>query len=223
MIVDWGKATPPLYYANRHFALVTPEPKVVGPTTICKDYLTDMLAGAYNQKKVGGRGYFSIYDPEIHASIPFDRPRVIFGDQGVPDRVPNIVDLIHQVESELGLAPTIHELVDNSPATTKFVYLEGDPVWLTAPPMFGLWTVLIREGKRHELGVHYRLEEYGELEHLRTLIDFVSTRGAADVFGTDLAKNWSILSSYGDQHDEVGPHAYCEGRTTRHFPHWKRP
>ena len=154
------------------------ENNVVGTISSCKEYVLDSVLHCLN-----GRVYCNI-GPSNPISVKRVRIVLTMGEHfhsnrhsGIvlKEKLENILDLLHQVESELKIRKTVlykfSKIKQVNPNNTFFV--EGSPRWIKSPPMLSFYTLLMRLGLFHEVGTDY----------MKSLQDFIS--GKLDCYPHD--------------------------------------
>lgn len=221
MIIKWhpsGNA-----FSRASFVQVNENQEAIGSPVTCKDYLTDRLRGIRNNKTVTVY-HVEIYNPEKMPSSNFEKARIASGSPN-PDK---ILDFINQVEDHFGIPHSTYQEIEEYRVPGAYhsipYYWEGDKIYMLAPPLYGLWCLLIRNGIRHVIGRDWRLtlrecESY--LAYSLPAIEFAFKEGPVNVFGEDLDYNWGMPASGDYMHGVVGPYAYSVGHTKTYFPKWR--
>lgn len=161
--IKWLKTTSNLaqiYSRGFEFCFISKNNEQVCPFVLCKDFLHDAIMGIHNNKKVQIYGFK--YDPSKDLPVCLDKSKIAIAnsqDDNFKNKIPKILGILNQVESELRLKKTKALEISNPPKMYKkcgIFLLEGSNRWLISPPMVSLYTLLIRCGVYHNVKNSWR-------------------------------------------------------------------
>jgi len=191
------------------FAYADAKGKQVCPMVFCKDYLQDAVYGQINKKDCCVYGFSYKYSSDLQPTT--DKIRLLMTNSSATDfasDMANTEDFIHQIEDHLGMTKTSFSLCEDPPK--KYLrcgvyYVEGSNRWLNSPVMISLYTLLLRLGCNHKIGVDciktlesivkgetaaYQYQDKSYLDSSFEMIKRILSAGDETVFGTNLAENY---------------------------------
>jgi hypothetical protein len=153
---------------------------------------------------------------------------------------PAVADLLHQIETHLGLDLTQIHLVEN-PAdkyneSGAVVYV-GSSRWMEAPPLLSLYTLLLRLGCVHKVGdkwlttlenvasgkvAPYQVNDGHYTKASLEKIKEIMKIGYRAFFYIDPAKNYPSGVDISNLHNSAGIVALAIGKTEKVVPFWSR-
>ena len=148
-----------IYSKGMEFALVSQDYKQCNPFVWCKDFLQDIVFASLQKKWINI--YDFQYSPYIDPEPCLDKIRLLIAnanDSNLRDKIPNILDILHQVEDKLEIKHSLVRECWLPPKNYKksgVWMFEGSKRWIKSPPMLSLYALLIRVGCVHEIGVRY--------------------------------------------------------------------
>ncbi len=216
----------------------------------CKDFLHDAVWAHVNQTNwsIYGFGYSSGKD------VPLDMDNCVFlfrntdykgQDAKLHDTLPACQQFLNGIEKKLGFEPSQLYKIPHDAAPCWLVV--GDKGWQHAPPMVGLYTLLIRVGVFHKPGdsaddtLKRALEDgikiggdsdyagnldAGYIKSAKKGLDAILKHGL-DVFHPEMKDNYPISLKKFGLHDNFGPVNFTRaatdnGNAKKAMPFWYR-
>lgn len=229
------------FSSGLEFAFISADGQQCTTFAFCKDFLQDAIQAYCVQKKRNIYGFE--YDPETHPPICLEKTRLAIAnseDDYLDEKIPALVDFIHQIEKKLAISKTVVKQCSNSPL--KYIrggvwILEGSARWLRSPPMISMYTLLIRLGIGHPVGQSYektiadisngRTKAYQDIDRLRLksalpAIDRIMKHGDRKLFYNKIELNYPKRIRTNTMHNCLGIIGYAENRTKKYMPYWHR-
>lgn len=230
-----------IYSSGVELALVSANNEQIGDFVYCKDFFQDAIKGFVNDIPSGIYGY--TYDPKKQPPIDLENVRVLLAhdkDKDFLEKVPAVVDLLNQIEKQMGLTLTKATVVGNPPDKYKsgVVLLVGDGAWLRSSASLSMYTLLARNGVVHKLGTDYnktindiidgklpagQRNDATYMKFGKPGIDLIIKDGITKVFGKSLEANYLATIPTGTFHHYGGIVAFGSGKTAKTWPNWKHP
>lgn len=208
----------------------------------CKDFMQDAIHGFVNQKRVWI--YKFLYDPATSLPLYLEKTRLMitnWRDKQFSNRIPALLDFLHQVEEKLRMRKTKVVRCKNPPSIYKQAgvwVLESSKRWMVSPPMISLYTLFIRIGLVHRIGLSFedtigRMmsgelssyffgEDAEQLDEADETINKILKYGDKRLFYQDIRKNYPPHLSSEAIHEFSGLVSYAIGNTRENFPYWHR-
>ena len=205
----------------------------------CKDFLQDALTAFYNKKNIECFGFtYGTDNPKPY----LERIRLALANQSdkkFAEKIPNVLDFLHQVETDLHLIRTSTHVVANPLkrySSGRICIFEGSSRWMVSPPMLSLYSLLLRAGFCHKKEQSYKdtikqivegeikpyqKEDASQLKGAQSGIDRIMQYGYAKIFYNDPKKNYPDKNIY-DMHDRSGICAFSSGESKHINKHWHR-
>lgn len=201
-----------IYSKGMEFALVSQDYKQCNPFVWCKDFLQDVVFASLHKKWIDI--YDFQYSPNTDPEPCLDKIRLLIAnahDSKLRSKIPNILDILHQVEDKLEIKHSLARECGLPPENYKkggVWMFEGSKRWIKSPPMLSLYTLLIRVGCVHEIGVRfektlaniiageqkpYQKKDSLWLKHAMMGIEKVIRIGDRKIFHRDIKDNYPNL------------------------------
>ena len=230
-----------VYLSGLEYAFVSKNFKQITPLVYCKDFLQDALQG--HLCKIRRKIHGFLYDPAVHKPIYTDRLRIIIAcskDRHFRDRMPGMLDFLHQIEDKLGIKETsIRECSSPPPkyAAGGIWLLDSHKRWMMAPPMISMYTLMLRLGLVHQLGETpestmlkiemglvrpYGSKDKSQMKSAKRGIVRILRLGDQRIFGSDIHLNYPSFVPLCDMHDEMGIIGFARKRTAYYIPRWHK-
>ncbi len=207
----------------------------------CKDFLQDAIQGSlYKTKK---EIYKFHYDPATQPPVCLEKTRILLTnarDFTFGSKIPQCLDLLHQIEKQMGLRKTVVYQCENPSRKYKKcgVYcFEGSRLWQIAPPMLSFYTLLIRIGFIHTKGASwaattsklvngiidpYQSEDDEQFSDAKPGIQKILRYGPRRIFNRDIRINYPEKLNIETMHNDMGIVAFSGGDTEELVPYWHR-
>lgn len=244
MKIAWAKqkGSGQIYSSGIEMALCSADGQQIGDFVFCKDFFQDAIKGFLNDMSSSIYGYS--YNPKTQPPIDMKNTRVLMTDSSNPnlsDKVPAVLDFLNQVEKEMKLKPTKALVCDDPPSSYKkagVTLYVGDPAWLQSSAALSMYTLLMRNGTVHTVGVNWRKTLDGiiagkiypaqendatYLRYGKPGIDLIIEKGIVKVFGDDVKKNYAAKISTGTIHHHGGIVSFGSAKCAGTWPHWIHP
>jgi hypothetical protein len=224
------------------YAFVSKNYEQIHQLVWCKDFMQDAIHGFINNMAI--RVYGFAYDPKKSIPLYLRKTRLMIAnwkDKEFSDKIPALLDFLHQIEAKLKITPTVAVKCKNPPNLYKrsgVWVLNGSNRWMNSPPMISLYTLLIRLGLVHKKGTSYKktiqqvisLEigsYYGDdsyqLSDAHETIEKILKHGDRRLFYRDIKRNYPPnLDTQDIMHEACGLVSYAAGYTRGYFPYWHR-
>ncbi len=181
------------YVSKNHvlFSILNQDGEMIGPLVHCKSYMTSRLWGLTNGGDSLNHSYS--YD-KIWPKSDLLYTRLLVAKRGVSSgefekEVKLAIDLVNQVEKELGLLPSKYYEIKGVPTEySPALLVVGSKRWMLAPPMFNLYLLLLRSGQIHTPGQDYM--KAATACGAGKLVKFLVENKYWKVFGKEVEKNW---------------------------------
>lgn len=161
--INWKKDTRAeiyqIYSKGMEFAFLSADNEQCNQFIWCKDFLQDMIYACLHEKWIDI--YQFKYSPYTDPQPCMDKIRLLVAnanDSKFRKKIPNSLDLVNQVEERLGIKKSILRECWLPPENFRKsgVWLfEGSKRWLNSPPMLSFYSLLIRVGCVHTVGVSF--------------------------------------------------------------------
>jgi hypothetical protein len=205
----------------------------------CKDFLQDCIwATLYNKR---ASIYEFEYDPIKKPRVDLECSRIALAnssDKKFSDKIPMMLSFVNHFAKRLKLRLGVIHRCTNPPKRFEKcgVYIiEGSRMWMNAPPLLSLYSLLIRVGFAHKKEkkpeetikgvINGNIEPYGEedaeqLMSARAGINRLLSAGYRKYFYTDIKKNYPEKESIDTLHEECGIVGFSTGCTQDIVPGW---
>jgi hypothetical protein len=242
--VQWYKGSQSLRQAlssGIEFSFASGDNKQISPFAYCKDYLQDAVQGHIWNKKRTIYGF--TYDPKKHGPVYLRKTKLLVAnssDGRLRDKIPNCLEFLNQIESELKISKTIVFECENPPNCyiRGGVWLfEGSCRWLKSPPMLSLYTLLIRLGFGHEVGkpfmdtingiingdiMPYQTVDSSRLSQAKQGLDRILREGDRKIFSRKIQDNYPQHIRINTMHNHLGIIGFSQGVTKTIIPKWHK-
>lgn len=234
--------TAQIYSSGVEVALCSDDNEQIGPFVFCKDFFQDAIVAFLHKTTCSIYGYS--YDPSTMPACPQKELKVLIADSGdaaLESKIPGVLDLLNQVEKQLGVTLTTIHKCEKPPekyAKCGIFLMVADKIWMHAPPLLSMWTLLARNGLMHKPG-----EKWGDtiqeiIDGKRTAaqkndkvyltfgkpgIDLVMAKGITAVFGDDMKNNYPKGQAGHTMHHWSGIVSFGSCKAKKHFPKWEYP
>ena len=243
-VIKWvdNYGTSQIYHSGVELALCSDKNEQIGPFVYCKDFFQDAVVVFLHGGTCNVYGYK--YDPKKHPPIPKKNLKVLIAnakDTKLSEKVKNIPDFLHQIESKLGVQKTVIEECANPPEkySKSGIYLmTADPIWMHAPPLLSCWTLLARNGLNHKKGAKWtetvdsiiagktpaaQSHDRTYLKHGKPGIELILKKGIKALFGDNQKENYPKSKAGHTMHHYSGIVSYGSCIAKTHFPKWTYP
>ena len=241
--ITWLRKRPSLsqiYHSGLEYCFVSKDNKQCCPFVLCKDFLQDAVMAMHHGKSVSIYGFE--YDPKQYEPISMDHMKMAITnsvDAELGDRIPNMIDFLHQFERKLRLIRTRVREVKNPPkkySKCGVYLLDGSNRWLLSPPLLSMYTLLIRMGFTHKKGDKYNVtmknmssdkigsyqtQDINQLNRAKKGIERILKCGYLKIFFKDPIKNFPDVG-VGSMHNSMGICAFSDNHTRSYVKHWHR-
>lgn len=201
-----------IYSKGMEFALVSQDYKQCNPFVWCKDFLQDVVYSALHKKWINI--YDFQYSPYTDPEPCLDKVRILVAnanDSKLRNKIPNVIDILNQIEDTLDIKKSFVRECWMPPENYRksgVWMFEGSKRWLKSPPMLSLYTLLLRVGCVHTVGVRYEktlkdimsqdIKPYQKkdalwLKHSMTGIEKIIRIGDRKIFHSDIKDNYPNL------------------------------
>ena len=242
--IDWYVTQEMLnqvYRSGLEYAFVSRNFKQVCPFVYCKDFLHDALQGHLFGVRRKIHGF--LYDPHKHKPIYTEHLRLIIAcsrDRHFGDRMPSMLDFLHQIEDSLGIKRTTVRECADPPEKYKaggIWLLEGHKRWMMAPPMLSMYTLMLRIGLVHTIGDEadlsmlkvqvgvvrgYGRYDKGQMKGAQKGVDRILRLGDQRIFSNDMKKNYSLAIPLDYLHDYMGIVGFSRRHTRHYMSDWHK-
>jgi len=201
-----------IYSKGMEFAFASQDYQQCHQFVFCKDFLQDIIFANIHQKWV------SIYDfnysPYIDPRPCLDKIRILVtnaNDSRLKIKIYNSLDILNQVEERLGIKKSLLRecwLPPENYRKSGIWMFEGSKRWINSPPMLSLYSLLIRVGCVHTIGVNFektindiidgKIKPYQKkdalwLKHAKPGIEKILRIGDRKIFYRDIKENYPNL------------------------------
>lgn len=225
MNVKWTQLKSRPYYGGEFhaYSTINNDGEQVADWGTCKDYVLERHIWA--NVKMKSLPYGTVYDPLKMPELTLDGTSILFSTDVDYNK---ILDLVNQIDEVLGMRPSTYERVESPWKSFQDTYWEGDPRYMHAPPLFGLWTMLLRNARIYKPGDSWQAalnsnRDYVWAPAIVNMINFVVAHGIDEVFGPDKSMNWGPLTPDSANHASGGPYLFATAQSRTNFRHWKFP
>jgi len=228
-----------VYSTGLEYCFISRDWKQCCPMVYCKDFLQDAIQATYHEKSVSIYGF--TYNPQTCEPLYMRRTRMALGnasDSGFSDKIPNVMDFLHQFEKKLRLVRSKARQVENPPKRYKsgVWVIESSNRWILSPPMLSLYTLLLRVGFCHTKGEDfaetikkiiagkispYQSNDKKQLSQAKDGIDKILKFGYAKIFFKNPKKNYPAITT-SSMHNHTGICSFTSGASMSHVQHWHR-
>lgn len=211
----------------------------------CKDFLHDAVRSSvlgqdanFNNAEI----YNFRYDPKVDPPLHTDKTRMVIAnsnDSEFYEKIPNCLDFLHQIETQLKIAKTCMTRCAKPPSRYKrggVWHLVGSRRWITSPPMLSLYALFLRVGMGHKISESfhstinnivdgsqkaYMIGDKGRLKGGKIGIDRLFAVGDRKVFPRNIVSNYPNVD-ISIFHNYFGIVGFSSGSTDNHCPKWHR-
>ena len=241
--VKWGTnyGTAQIYSSGVELSLCSDDNRQIGTFVYCKDFFQDAIVAYIHQTTCSIYGYK--YDPKSMPPIPTKAMKILIanaGDKNITKKIRGVTDLINQVEDKLGVKRTTIAECESPPKKyANGIYLmTADKVWMHAPPLLSMWTLLARNGLQHKIGDKWETtvqaiidgkvsavqsHDQTYLKYAKPGIDLLLEKGIIDLFGLNTKANYPKNKAGSVMHHYSGAVSFGSCVAKKHFPNWKYP
>lgn len=230
-----------IYSQGLQYSLVNKNHEQCTPLIFCKDFLQDAIHGSLHNQQASIYGF--TYNPKTMPKLDMDRVRIVVvnnSDKKFSERIPGVIDLLNQAEKRLKMKPTAVYEVSNPPkayAKTGAYFFSGSGMWLNAPPLVSMYSLLLRVGFSHVVGVdllktlrgvangkikQYQSSDQSQMAGALKGMERIFEKGYRKFFYIDTAKNYPKSASIGTMHGSSGIVAFSGGSTKGLCKYWTR-
>lgn len=242
--VEWAvnHGTAQIYSSGVELALCSDDNRQIGPFVFCKDFFQDAILAYLHQTTCSIYSYK--YDPATMPPIPQQNLKVLIanaGDNQFEEKIAGVTDLLHQIESKLGVALTTIQKCGSPPAKyakSGIFLMTADKIWMHAPPLLSMWTLLARNGLQHKPKDKWddtiqqiidgkrppaQKNDHIYLTYGKPGIDLVLDKGIVALFGNDMKSNYPKDKAGHAMHHWAGVVSFGSCKARQHFPQWQYP
>lgn len=241
--IKWieNKYTAQIYSSGVELALCSDDNEQIGTFVYCKDFFQDAIVASLKKKSCSIYGYK--YDPKTMPPIPKANLNVLLAnakDKSINKKIGSVLDFINQIEKKMGVElTTIQNCIDPPKKYSHIYLLKADSIWMYAPPLLSMWTLLARNGLVHKKGTSYKTTINGiitgkikpaqsndriYLQYAKPGIDLILKKGKdsiKDLFGKQMKNNYSCSGH--KMHHYSGIVSYGSGKGKTYFKKWTYP
>lgn len=230
-----------VYSKGLEYALVNNALQQCHDFIFCKDFIQDAVQGYLHNRKAQIFGFW--YDPKTQPPLSLDKLRMVVvnsSDKTIGQKIPNVIDLLSQVCKEMKLKPTKAFEVANPPKSYKSgaYLLVGSGMWLNAPVLVSMYSLLMRIGFVHTKGNKwqttienvianklkpYQSSDSSQIASAYKGIKNILKNGYRKHFFIDSKKNYPENVDVGTMHGNSGIVAFSQGSTRQICKYWTRP
>ena len=214
--IDWFETNQSkilqIYSKGLEYALVSNDFRQCHPFILCKDFLHDVVFSTINKKPI--EIYKFKFDPTNNPLPCLDKTRILITnakDRNFAKKIPDVLNLLNQVESHLKIKKSIVRRCANPPETyrkTGVFMFEGSRRWIQAPPMLSLYSLLLRVGFCHTAGDDfmktiknitsgsikpYQRRDKDYLKEVELALDEILRHGDRKIFNKNIHSNYPNL------------------------------
>jgi len=233
-----------IYSKGMEFAFLSARNEQCNQFVWCKDFLQDMIYACLNEKWIDI--YQFRYNPYIDPKPCMDKIRLLVAnanDSKFRIKIKNSLDLVNQAEERLSMKKSILRECWSPPENFRKsgVWLfEGSKRWLNSPPMLSLYSLLIRVGCAHTVGISfektindiingdvkpYQKKDALWLKHAKPGIEKIFRIGDRKIFLRNTKENYPNLP-IDEMHNQLGINGFSadmqditQGRSVA-VPYW---
>ena len=214
----------------------------------CKDFLHDAVWAHLNKKpwQIHGFKYTPGVDPDLdmkHCAMFFRNTQYKGKQDEFHDMLPNCLEFLNKCEDAMGMEPSVIFKVPHEDAPCWLIV--SDKGWQVAPPMLGLYTLMVRIGLVHTPGDSFettlKLGREGKIKFDTGGIGYAGNRDGGyvktawpgisvilkhglKVWHPEIENNYplDLPQTIGSLHDNGGPVSYSQGLAKKAMPFWYR-
>jgi len=243
--IDWLKVSyghiAQIYSSGVEFCFISDDNKQCHPFVYCKDFLQDVVHGHIHKKRSTIYGFS--YDPEKQPPLSAKCTKIALANKSDKEfgvHVPKMLDFINQFAKKLKMKPT--KIFEAESPIRKYaksgVYVtEGSARWMNSPPLLSMYTLLMRIGLVHNVGVDcmetvngillgkispYRATDKTQLKNAIKGINNILEVGYRKFFYIDDEKNYPKNAIIDTMHNSCGIVGFSNGMSNRVVPYWHR-
>jgi len=227
-----------IYSTGLEFCFINDEKEQCHEFVYCKDFLQDAIHAFLNDRVA--TIYSFKYDPKKMPALCL--AQTLLGvcnaqDKDFMSKIPNVLDILNQIESKLKLKKSKISICSNPPKAYKtgVVLIQGSSRWQEAAPMISLYTLLIRLGFVHKKGVEYektfqsiisgktkpyQTYDADYLKSSKKSIDKILDKGYRKIFYSDIKRNYPSDLDIDMLHDDCGIVGLATGDAKHAVPGW---
>jgi hypothetical protein len=235
-------STQQIYRHGVELALCSDANHQIGTFVFCKDFFQDAILAFLHNVTCDIYGYS--YEPRSMPAIPQNNLKVLITNASDPvlaERIGSLEEFLHQIENKLGVACTVVERCEDVPEkyTKCGIYLlTADPIWMHAPPLLSLWTLLARNGLMHTKGDKWEMtiqniidgkvkaaQAYDNIyvKFGKPGLDLLLEKGVEALFGKVMKHNYPLEQAGNVMHHYSGCVSWGSGKAKPYFKHWQYP
>lgn len=205
----------------------------------CKDYLQDAIQATVLKTTKSVYGF--TFNPKFNPPVCLTKTYMLIGnfqDANFAEKLPGLIDFLHQIEKKLGLIRTTVQACQDPPKQhlkSGTWLLTSSKRWMHAPPMISLYNLLIRVGMNHKVGTDYMATIDGVLagsipayqsadkyylSSAKKGIDTIMSKGIRKVFLPKISQNFPSKIAIGSMHSSSGIVAFSNGSAKSIMPDW---
>ena len=245
--IKWGQnhSTAQIYDSGPELALCSDDNQQIGTFVFCKDFFQDAILASLHGSNASIYSY--TYVSGQSPPIPTKNIKVLLSnakDKDILTKGEAVLDFIHQFEEAISAKTPIvkSQMWEIEDQNEKYKFgsflISGDPIWLLAPPLISGWTLLVRTGLQHTVGVHWektvqdiidkkilpaQKNDHVYLTHGLPGLKFIIEQGIEACFGKDQKSNYPKEKAGNSMHHYSGIVSYGSKKSQAHFPNWKYP
>lgn len=230
-----------IYSQGLQYALINKTKQQCTPLIFCKDFLQDAVHGHLNNKQASIYGF--VYNPKSMPKLDMDRIRIVVvndADKKFSEKIPAVVDLLNQAEKRLKMRLTSVYQVSNPPngcGKNGAYFFSGSGMWLNAPPLVSMYSLLLRVGFAHTVGTdimktlngiangkvkQYQSSDKAQVSGALKGIERIFEKGYRKFFYIETQKNYPNRASIGNIHGSSGIVAFAGGQSSTVCKYWTR-
>jgi hypothetical protein len=225
-----------IYSNGVEFAFAT-KTKQCTDFIFCKDFLHDCVYAILYQKPVKVYGFS--YDPKDNP-IGLKKVYLLVNnnlDKDFDQKMTPCLDFLHQIEKKMRLFRTkIYECNDPPKEKNKVFLFRGSKIWLNSPPLLSLYSLFIRIGLCHTVGVDFmttidkmqtgeiKATNHNDARYLassRKAIDAILSHGYRKFFFKENVKNYPESVDISTFHNYFGIVNFTQLLTSTNAVHAK--
>jgi hypothetical protein len=230
-----------VYAGGLQYTLISKDYEQSFPFIFCKDFLHDAVWCYLNKAKCDIFGF--VYDYYDNPPICTEKAKVLIGNESDFDmgaKINACIDFVHQFEDVLNIEQS--KIIECSNPPKQFlksgVFLfEGDHRWISSPPMLSLYSLMIRIGFSHEIGLNYQetmrrihdreISPYQEndrsqIRWTKKGFERIIKVGDKNIFYEDIKNNYAPSATMMQMHDDCGFAGFAQEVTKEIVPFWHR-
>lgn len=230
-----------VYSSGLQYALVNDDYQQCHDFVFCKDFIQDAYHGFLHQQQASIYGF--TYDPSTQPPLSLTKLRIVLvnsKDAKMGEKIPAVVDFINQFCKKMKLKPSRAIEVENPPKAYSKCgawIIEGSGMWINAPVLISMYSLLIRVGFTHKVGqdaettiknlvngksTPYQSNDRYQLQSAQKGIEQILKYGYRKHFFIDTVKNYPAGTQIGTMHNSTGIVAFSTGGSRSVCKYWTR-